>query len=83
MIIKDLDDSLFSILIDESRDISLKEQMIVVLQHIDNNGHIIECFLGIQHVSDDVLLIDFNWLLWLLQRRIIKLKMSSISFVAL
>jgi hypothetical protein len=60
MIIKDLDDSLFSILIDESRDISLKEQMIVVLQHIDNNGHIIECFLGIQHVSDDVLLIDFN-----------------------
>jgi hypothetical protein len=34
-------------------------------------------------VSDDVLLIDFNWLLWLLQRRIIKLKMSSISFVAL
>jgi hypothetical protein len=50
VIIKDLGDSLFSILIDESRDISIKEQMAVVLRYVDNNGHIIECFLGIQHV---------------------------------
>ena len=30
MIIKDLDDSLFSILIDKSRDISITEQMAVI-----------------------------------------------------
>jgi hypothetical protein len=52
VIIKDLGDSLFSILIDESRDISIKEQMAVVIRYVDNNGHIIERFLGIQHVSD-------------------------------
>jgi len=51
VIIKDLGDSLFSILIDELR-ISIKEQMAIVLRYIDNNEHIIECFLGIQHVSD-------------------------------
>ncbi|KAJ6858045.1 SCAN domain-containing protein 3 [Populus alba x Populus x berolinensis] len=52
VIIKDLGDSLFSILIDESCDISIKEQMVVVLRYVDNNGHIIEHFLGIQHVRD-------------------------------
>ena len=52
VIIKDLGDSLFSILIDESRDISIKEQMAVVLRYVDNNGHIIEHFLSIQHMPD-------------------------------
>ena len=52
MIIKNLGDSLFSILIDESRDISTKEQMVVVLRYVDNNGHIIEHFLSIQHMPD-------------------------------
>jgi hypothetical protein len=52
VIIKDLGDSLFSILIDESRDISINEQMAVVLRYVDNNGHIIERFLGIQYVRD-------------------------------
>jgi hypothetical protein len=52
VIIKDLGDSLFSILIDESHDISIKEQMAVILRYVDNNGHIIERFLGIQHVRD-------------------------------
>jgi hypothetical protein len=52
VIIKDLDNSLFSILIDESRDISIKEQMAVVLRYVNNNGHIIERFLGIQHVRN-------------------------------
>jgi len=52
VIIKDLGDSLFSILIDESRDISIKEQMTVVIRYVDNNEHIIKCFFGIQHVSD-------------------------------
>ncbi|XP_038698004.1 zinc finger MYM-type protein 1-like [Tripterygium wilfordii] len=51
-IIKDLGDSLFSIMIDESRDISCKEQMAVVLRYVDKKGHIMERFLGIQHVSE-------------------------------
>jgi hypothetical protein len=46
VIIKDLGDSLFSILIDESCDISIKEQMAVVLRYVDNSGHIIELFLA-------------------------------------
>jgi hypothetical protein len=54
VIIKDLGDSLFSILIDESRDISIKEQMVVVVRYVDNNGYIIKCFLGIQHVRDTI-----------------------------
>ena len=54
MIIKDLGNSLFSILIDESRDISIKEQMTVVLRYVDNNGHIMEHFLSIQHMSDTI-----------------------------
>ncbi|KAK4572629.1 hypothetical protein RGQ29_030875 [Quercus rubra] len=41
-IIKDLDNGFFSILVDESRDISVKEQMTIVLQQ----------FLGIVHVAN-------------------------------
>jgi hypothetical protein len=52
VIIKYLGDSLFSILINESYDISIKEQMAVILQYVNNNGQIIEHFLGIQHVSN-------------------------------
>ncbi|KAK1384870.1 Zinc finger MYM-type protein [Heracleum sosnowskyi] len=50
LIIKDIGDSLFSVLIDESRDISMKEHMAVVLRYVDKNGCIIERFLGLEHV---------------------------------
>ena len=43
-------DVLFSIVIDESRDISTKEQMIVVLHYVDKNGYVVERFIGIEHV---------------------------------
>ena len=36
-IIKDLDDGFFSILVDESRDISVKEQMFIVLCYVNKN----------------------------------------------
>ncbi|XP_038698098.1 zinc finger MYM-type protein 1-like [Tripterygium wilfordii] len=39
-------------MIDESRDMSCKEQMAVVLRYVDKKGHIMERFLGIQHVSE-------------------------------
>jgi hypothetical protein len=45
-------DCLFSVLVDESRDISVKEQMAVVVWFVNKKGEVIECFLGIKHVKD-------------------------------
>ena len=52
VIIKDLGDALFSILIDEARDISIKEQMAVVIRYVNKEGQVIEHFLGIEHVTN-------------------------------
>ncbi|XP_022883750.1 zinc finger MYM-type protein 1-like [Olea europaea var. sylvestris] len=51
VIIKDVGDSLFSILVDESCDVSMKEQMTIVLRYVDNSGHVNERFIGIEHVT--------------------------------
>ncbi|CAL2241821.1 unnamed protein product [Prunus armeniaca] len=51
-IISDMDDALFSILVDESRDVSIREQMAVVLGYVNKKGQVIERFVGIQYVSD-------------------------------
>ncbi|XP_073046040.1 uncharacterized protein [Primulina eburnea] len=40
VIIRDVGDSLFSILGDESRDVSTKEQMSVVIRYVDSSGHV-------------------------------------------
>ena len=45
-----LKDSFFSILVDEARDVSVKKQMAMVLHYVDDNMHVIERFVGIQHV---------------------------------
>ncbi|ESR36894.1 hypothetical protein CICLE_v10029993mg, partial [Citrus x clementina] len=50
-IIREMDGALFSVLIDESRDISTKEQMAVVLRYVGKNGYVVERFVGIEHVS--------------------------------
>ncbi|XP_062104209.1 uncharacterized protein LOC133815378 [Humulus lupulus] len=52
IIIKEIGDALFSILVDESRDISTKEQMVVVLRYVDKDGRVIERFGGIEHVAN-------------------------------
>ena len=44
--------SFFSVLIDKSRDTSIKEQMAVVLRYVDKKGNVTEQFLGIVHVAD-------------------------------
>ncbi|XP_028069251.1 zinc finger MYM-type protein 1-like [Camellia sinensis] len=48
VIIRDLSDTFFSVLIDEARNISIKEQMADVIQYVDKKGQVIECFLGIE-----------------------------------
>jgi hypothetical protein len=49
-ILKDLGDSSFAILVDESRDISVKEQLAIVLRYVNKRGHVIKRFLCITHV---------------------------------
>ncbi|CAL8167534.1 unnamed protein product [Prunus armeniaca] len=49
-----LKDRFFSILVDEARDVSVKEQMAMVLRYVDDKGHVIERFEGIQHFTDTI-----------------------------
>ncbi|CAN1156090.1 Zinc finger MYM-type protein 1 [Linum perenne] len=52
LITTDIGGDFFAILADESRDVSVKEQMGVVLRYVDGKGCVIERFLGISHVRD-------------------------------
>ncbi|XP_049343478.1 uncharacterized protein LOC125807782 [Solanum verrucosum] len=51
-IIEDLDGDYFGILVDESKDVSHKEQMALILRYVNKSGMVIERFLGIVHVND-------------------------------
>ncbi|XP_075645560.1 uncharacterized protein LOC142616631 [Castanea sativa] len=51
-IIKDIGDSLFAIIVDESHDMSTKEQMAIALRYVDKLGHVNERFLSITHVNN-------------------------------
>ncbi|XP_076943912.1 uncharacterized protein LOC143614323 [Bidens hawaiensis] len=51
-IFEELGDDVFSILVDESRDISRKEQMAVVLRYVDKLGFVKERFIGLVHVME-------------------------------
>ncbi|XP_020992024.1 uncharacterized protein LOC107474014 [Arachis duranensis] len=51
VIIDDLGDNLFAVLVDEARDISVKEQMAVCLRYVNKEGIVMERFLGLVHVS--------------------------------
>ncbi|XP_062103100.1 uncharacterized protein LOC133814118 [Humulus lupulus] len=52
VIIRDMGDIVFSILVDESRDVSIKEQMVVMFRYVDKRGCVIERFIGIEHVPN-------------------------------
>ncbi|RWR94735.1 Dimer_Tnp_hAT domain-containing protein/DUF4371 domain-containing protein [Cinnamomum micranthum f. kanehirae] len=51
-IIYELGDAPFFLLVDEYRDISIKEQMVVAIRYVDKQGCMIERFLAIEHVMD-------------------------------
>ncbi|XP_022893861.1 zinc finger MYM-type protein 1-like [Olea europaea var. sylvestris] len=51
VIMRDIGDRLFFILVDESRDVSVKEQMFVVLRYVNQKGQVTEHFIGVEHVS--------------------------------
>ena len=51
-IISELGDAPFALLVDESRDISMKEQMAIILSYVDKKGHVIERFLIVEHVTN-------------------------------
>ncbi|KAK4281841.1 hypothetical protein QN277_013289 [Acacia crassicarpa] len=50
--VSDLGDDYFFLLVDEARDVAIKEQMAVVLRYVNKKGSIVERFIGIIHVSD-------------------------------
>ncbi|XP_047256216.1 uncharacterized protein LOC124888972 [Capsicum annuum] len=52
VIIADLNGDYFGILVDESKDISHKEQMALVLRYVDKKGEVVERFIDLVHVSD-------------------------------
>ncbi|XP_016199774.1 zinc finger MYM-type protein 1-like [Arachis ipaensis] len=52
VIVNDLGDELFAVLIDEARDISIKEKMLVCLRYVNKEGQVREHFLGLVHVSN-------------------------------
>ncbi|XP_047257523.1 zinc finger MYM-type protein 1-like [Capsicum annuum] len=51
-IINDLDGDFFTLLVDESRDVSRKEQMAICLRYVDKRGFVIEAFIELVHVKD-------------------------------
>ncbi|XP_022867572.1 zinc finger MYM-type protein 1-like [Olea europaea var. sylvestris] len=51
-IINEIGDSLFSILVDEAGDNSMKEQIAVVLRFVDKSGQVKERFLGMSYVTN-------------------------------
>ncbi|KAL9691877.1 hypothetical protein QQ045_012304 [Rhodiola kirilowii] len=51
-IIEEIGDDVFALLVDESSDVSYKEQMAVILRFVDKYGIIKERFIGVVHVKD-------------------------------
>ncbi|XP_070053981.1 uncharacterized protein [Nicotiana tomentosiformis] len=51
-IVEDLNGDYFGILVDESKDVSHKEQMVLILRYVNKECKVIERFLSIVHVKD-------------------------------
>lgn len=48
---EDIGHEYFAILVDESRDVSHKEQMALVIRYVDRRGFVMERLIGVSHVS--------------------------------
>ena len=48
---KEIGNDMFSLLVDESNDVSKKEQMFIVLRYVDSLGIVKEIFIGVVHVK--------------------------------
>ncbi|PUZ66863.1 hypothetical protein GQ55_3G377900 [Panicum hallii var. hallii] len=51
-ILEELGNDVFCLLVDESRDVSCKQQMVVVLRYVDKHGMVKERFVGLVHVTE-------------------------------
>jgi hypothetical protein len=51
-ILEENGDDVFCLLVDESRDVSWKEQMAIVLRYVDKFGIVKERFVGLVHVAE-------------------------------
>ena len=51
-ILEEIGDAKFCIIVDEARDKSMKEQMVVVFRYVDREGIVKERFFGLIHVVD-------------------------------
>jgi hypothetical protein len=51
-ILEEHGDDMFCFLIDDSRDVSWKEQIVVVLRYVDKCGILKERFIGLVHVTE-------------------------------
>lgn len=51
-IIEDINSEYFALFVDESRDVSYKEQMTICLRYIDKLGFMMEAFIGLVHIKD-------------------------------
>ncbi|XP_049373627.1 uncharacterized protein LOC125838618 [Solanum verrucosum] len=51
-IIEDINSDYFDLLVDESRDVSCKEQMAICLRYVDKMGFVMEVFIGLVHIKD-------------------------------
>ncbi|XP_049372493.1 uncharacterized protein LOC125837404 [Solanum verrucosum] len=51
-IIEDINSDYFALLVDESRDLSRKEQMTICLRYVDKRGFVMETFIELIHIKD-------------------------------
>ncbi|XP_074355637.1 uncharacterized protein LOC141695277 [Apium graveolens] len=52
LICDEINDAKYYLIVDESRDISKREQMTIVVRFVDKSGFVRECFLDLVHVKD-------------------------------
>ncbi|KAK4726696.1 hypothetical protein R3W88_031613 [Solanum pinnatisectum] len=49
---EDINSYYFALLVNESRDMSCKEQMSICLRYVDKMGFVMEAFIGLVHIKD-------------------------------